>query len=152
MLPSGPVVILVGPLIPVPVKLETTMPAVVISPIELLPKFVNQRLPSGPDVIPCGESIPVPVKLETTPAGSYLADRVVAGIREPEIAVGTDGDGGGDADPGASVVGDNSGGRYLADRVVAGIREPEIAVWTRHHSGGTVDSGSDVGLDGFLSW
>ena len=45
-----------------------TTPAVVIRPIELLPKFVNHKASSGRTVICPGAWIPGPVKNEITPA------------------------------------------------------------------------------------
>ena len=82
--PSGPATIPSGLTMLGSVKVETT-PSVVIRPIELFPSLVNHSAPSGPTVMASGAF--APAKSVTTPVGVICADRIVAFVDEPEIAV-----------------------------------------------------------------
>jgi hypothetical protein len=70
--PSGPAVIPIGRLTPVP-EYFVIAPETSILPIELFPAFVNHNAPSGPAVIERGARTPEDGKVVIVPVGAARA-------------------------------------------------------------------------------
>jgi hypothetical protein len=143
--PSGPAVIANGDATLGSVNFATTATVVVIPlivvtmammirPIELLPKLVNQIAPSGPVAIPVGDEMLFKgsVKFVTTPLVVIRPTGVVVLVGEPQGAVWAGRYADRSRDAGSGEVRDDAVGGDPPDGVVVLVGEPQGAIGPGH--------------------